>query len=92
MIASMFFQIDYSGLEIILLSPCMPPSKRQINGIINAIKEIGLTPEEVDEFTAAERISDHHTHGTRLAYGEIGGCVNSKRFLDCMRKMLESKS
>ena len=67
--------------------PAYGPSKKQINGIINAIKEVGLTPEEVDDCT---RTNQEYT-ATEFSFGRIGDCISPEEFIECMRKILESK-
>jgi hypothetical protein len=66
------------------------PSKKQINGIINAINEIGLTPREVDDFTEKNHLLGEY-EGTSFSFGRIGGCISPERFLKCIKELLESK-
>ena len=61
-----------------------------IGQIIEALKEVGLTPEEVDAF-AAEKGAVEGGRGTHLAEGNIGGCIHPNDFLKLVGELLEKK-
>lgn len=66
------------------------PSDRQIQGVVRALHQVGLTAEEVDAFTATKkRIGSFD--GTRLSKGNIGGCIDPKTFLRLIEDLLRKK-
>ena len=66
------------------------PSQNQINGIIGAIRQIGLTPKEVDLFMA-ERGAVEGGKGTKFTEGYIGGCISIADFLTHIEALLTLK-
>jgi len=65
------------------------PTKTQVQGVIEAILQVGLTPEEVDAYMK-DKGAVEGGRGTDLSHGRIGGCVGPDEFLKHMRDLLSN--
>jgi len=70
--------------------PVYCPSVSQIEGVTLAIRRVGLTLEEVDDFMLSKGAVEGG-RGTQFWHGRIGGCIGPDRFLEFMEELLRSK-